>query len=143
MGIASKLLGTGVVRREHTVNGPRFFPVIEYFRDTEIQQLGLATRVDHYVGRLQIPLDHEVPMCVRDGIAHLQKQLENPARLQSFRELIDSDTGDVLHDQVRTPVLVAHIEQTRYPGVTESGKDLPFPEEPGSKRRQKRSVAQK
>src|SRR5215510_6356788 len=62
--IAAKLLGAGVVRRQHPVQCPGVFRGVENFRNSEIEKLGLTVRVDDDVRRLQVPVYDEIPVGV-------------------------------------------------------------------------------
>ena len=106
---------------------------IENFGDPEIEQLRNPVAGDENVPRLDVPMDHHLPMRELDGRADRQEQPQQLGRLEVLpgAKLIDGLPLDELHDVVRESVVGrAAVEQPRDVGVIEARQDLPLIAEP-------------
>ena len=102
-------------------------------RDPEVEELGLPISGDENVGRLEVPVNHEVLVRVLHRGADSAEQpqaLRNRQRL-SIAVLGDRSAIDVLHDEERSAIRQrARIQQSRDVRVLERGEDLLFQLEP-------------
>ena len=82
-------------------------------RNAEIQELRRAALVHQNVRRLDVLVDDEIAMCILDRIRHGTDQLDSTGdiRTRGGAVHIDRLTFDVLHDNVRTPVLIGPAVQ--------------------------------
>ncbi len=107
-GIAAKLLGTGVIRRERAL--PRLGDVfrnphrhgIQKFCDSEIEQHRYAFGCHQNVRRLEIAMHDQALMRVVHGAAHADEQVQSigHAELVRFAITIDVLAFDVIDDQI-------------------------------------------
>jgi hypothetical protein len=70
---------------------------------SKVQQLDRAFFIDQYIRRLQIEVNDQVAVGIRDRIADLQKQLDPLANVESLGVgiLIEMNAIDVLHHEIR------------------------------------------
>jgi hypothetical protein len=107
---AGRLFGSGIFRGERSAEregrtGGR--SGVGQGRDAEVEQLHLPACVHEHVGGLEIAMHDEVRMRVRDGVGHLQEQIEPGGGVEPAlrRVAIDARALDVLEDEVWLPGL--------------------------------------
>ncbi len=73
------------------------------FRDAEIEKFDLAPRRHEDVGWFEIPMDHQVRVCMRDRVAHLQEETEarRDIQISLVAPAIDRLTLHVLEHQIQ------------------------------------------
>ncbi len=134
---AGDLLGRGVLRRQRdtalTGQHRHRFVVAEQLGDAEVEQLDLAAGGDEHVRRLQVAVDDQVGVGVRDRRLDVQEQAD--ARLDAeplvVAVAIDVLAVDVLQHQVGLPgSRDAGVDQPRDVRVRELGQHRPFAAEP-------------
>jgi hypothetical protein len=112
-GLGPYLLRARVLGRHESESGASFRSTslherrVEDLRDPEVQQLHVALWRDQDVGRLEIPVNHEVAVRMLDGTRHGAEELQpafdpEPVPIAVH---VDRDALDVLHDQVRSAIL--------------------------------------
>ena len=97
--------------------------------NAEVEQLRDAGGRDENIRRFEIAVYDQVLMSVGDGAANLTEKLEPFAdrKLTLFRVVIDPLACDVLHDEIRQPVLRSSaVEQASNVRVVERSKNLAF-----------------
>ncbi len=142
--LAAHLLGRGVLGCEHAHAGlrePRLHASVQRVRfeqlgDTEIEQRDLALRGDEEVRGLEVPVDDEVAVRVRDRLAGLLHQPQPLRHAQSpcVAVVVERLAVHVLHREprragVRTGVHHAGVEEPRHVRVIEPSEHAPLDEE--------------
>ena len=143
-GLAADLLRAGVGRREQAQPGPGRLPEgppggvravrLQELGDAEVQELRRTVGGDQDVGRLEVAVDGEVPVGEVDRPADRPHQVDAIAQRHPVDAavLVDGQTVDVLHDEVRPPVVgAAAVEQAGDVRVVEARQDLPLLAHPG------------
>ncbi len=136
-GRAGDLFGSRVVRCQSATADQRelrfLCPALrQELGDSEVEQQGVTFLGHEDVGGLQIAMDHEVGMCVLDGIQHLPEEIEPRRNRQTaiIAERRQRRTGDILQRQVGLSVFgYAGIEQACDVGMTQAREDLAFASE--------------
>ena len=101
--------------------------------DAEVEQLGLAGGGDQDVGCLDVAIDDQALMRIRQGAAHLFHQSDARADAGPVRlaPRVDRLAIDQLHDQVGDAVVgAAGIEQFGDARMIEAGEHAPLEAEP-------------
>ncbi len=134
----AELLGCGVARRQAQLARGLAGRAIEQPRDAEVQQLGPAFGGDAHVGRLQVPMHHQVAMRVRHRGADLAEQRQT--LLQRVRRvgapLGQADALDQLHHHVGPAIgRDVAVDEVRDARVVEPGHDLALDLEARQQRR--------
>src|SRR6185503_10131428 len=132
--LAEQLLGRGIARREsraHVTRQRRDVVTADGQQrgDAEIQQLHLALPGHEDVRRLEIAMDDEIAVSVRDCREHLEEQADAllDAETALFAILIDALAAHVFQNEVRLATgLDAGIEQTRDVRMLQAGQHAPF-----------------
>ena len=91
---------------------------------------------DHHVGRLQIAVDDAFLMCMLDGIADADEEIETVARAESLRVAVlsDGDAFDEFHHEVgASAVGRAGVQHAGDIGVVHQGQGLPLGVEAGQR----------
>ena len=132
--LAADLLGAGVVRREGVM--PRLGQARrrgavggEQRGDAEVEQLGVTGGGDQDVGRLDVAVDHQALVGIRERGAHLLHQSDAGADAGRVRlaPRVDRLAVDQLHDQVgHAVVCAAGIEQLGDARMIEAGEHAPL-----------------
>ena len=135
---AGDLLGRGVLRRQGDAALARQhrhrFVVAEQLGDAEIEQLHLAVAVHEDVRRLQVAVDDQVGVGVRDRRLDVQEEADAclDAEPLVVAVAIDVLAVDVLEHEVGlTGPRDAGVDQPRDVGVRQLGEDRAFAAEPG------------
>jgi hypothetical protein len=79
--------------------------------------------------RLDVAVDHPLPVGVGDGVAHLQEEPQAVGHGQAVPVGVGVDrlAVDVLHDQIRQPFVgAAAVHQPGDVGMVKRGEDLPL-----------------
>ena len=108
-------------------------PIVEQLRDAEVEQLHVAFVGDEDVGGLQIPMDDQPGVRVRDGARHQQEQAQPGANRQLPRVdvFVNRTAFDVLQREVRLAAARdAGVVQPCDVRVIEGGQDLALLGEP-------------
>ena len=128
--LAAELLGRGVARREPSLGEARGVPVrllgVQDLRDPEVEQLRHAGGRDQDVPRLEVAVDEQPLVRVVDRGADVAEEREARRDVESVPAAVlqDVDAVDVLHDEVREPVVRrADVEQARDVRVVERRQD--------------------
>ena len=106
----------------------------EQLGDAEVEQLDLAVVGHEHVRRLQVAVDDQVGVGVRDGRLHVQEQADAllDAEALVVAEAIDVLAVDVLEHQVRlTGARHPGVDQPGDVRVRQPGEDRPLALEPG------------
>ena len=101
----------------------------DQFGDAEVEQLDHTGIGNLDVGRLQIPMDDEIPMQVVNGPANLLKQFDSRRQREPLRiaKLVDGQALDILHHVVRSSVgHVSAIQNARDIRMIQRGEHLTF-----------------
>ena len=132
-GPAEQLLGAGVLRRHEPSRVARLRSGIgvgrQHLRDAEVEQLQRAVGGDEDVLRLQIAMDHEVPVRRLHRQSQDLKQLEPFGQRQALLVAVPADRRALheFHDEERqTFVGRAAVQQPRDVRVVEAGQRLAF-----------------
>ena len=138
-GLAADLLGCRVIGRERPL-GAGCLAVggrVEQAGDAEVEQLRLQAAVrlarDEDVGRLEVAVGDEAAVCVGDGVADLQKQLQPGVDAQPLAvgRVGDGRAVDGLEGEVGLAGgRLAAVEQARDGRVLEPGEDGALAQEP-------------
>src|SRR5690606_27978126 len=112
-GKAADLFGRGVVRRERAVARKRRRAGVgiavwcERPGNPEVEQLDPAFRADQDVGGLDVAVDDQASVSALDGGTDLAEQLEPGTNGEAslITPARDRLSVDVLHDEVRLPVI--------------------------------------
>ena len=136
-GPAADLLRAGACRREQPLvgRGQRRVRRVQQLRDAEVQQLGRAVGGDQQVGRLDVPVHHEVAVRMVDRLAHAQEQAQAGRRVQALHVavLVDGQPVHELHHEVgHTLGVAAPVEQPGDVRVAQPGEDLALGLEPAA-----------
>ena len=107
--------------RRHIPHGPNHVPGLRQsvlpvdllvVGDAKVQQLGLVVLLHDHIGRLDIAVDDVIAVGVTQG----QANLLDHGQFGGYREIaiglndpLQRFTGDELHDDIRKPVLLAHV----------------------------------
>ena len=104
-------------------------------RKAEVEHLDASAGRDANVGRLQIAMHHAVGVGLAERIAQLQPDLHDAIdRQRTVAELRRQRlAGHVLHDDVRTAVLVEHVVHRRDVGVIQRGGHRRFAQQMGDR----------
>ena len=135
---AGDLLGRGVLRRQRDAALARQhrhrFVVAEQLGDAEVEQLDLAVAGHEHVRRLQVAVDDQVGVGVRDRRLDVQEQADAilDAEPLVVAEAIDVLAVDVLEHQVGlTGARDPGVDQPGDVGVGQPGEDRSLAAEPG------------
>nr|WP_326538432.1 hypothetical protein [Pseudorhodoferax sp.] len=118
-GVATRLLGRGVVRGQHTSavacqfgGVARCSIVVQQLGYAEVQQLDLALGIHQHVAGLQVTVHNQLPVRVLHGLQHLRKQLDARAQAQAVAvaPVVDALAVHMLQHQVGLAVV-------RQPGI--------------------------
>ena len=129
-GLAADLLGRGVFRRvepQARDGGFRRRGVIEQLGDAEVEQFHAAVVGDQDVAGLEIAVNDEPCVGVRDRFAHRQEQPQAFAQAEAQRIAVRAQVAavDVFEREERLAVRAgAAVEQARDVGMLEAGEDL-------------------
>ena len=84
---------------------------LEQLGDTEVEQLDLTSDADEHVGRLEVAVNNQVGMRVRDRLQHIEEETETGVDVQPVLVaiVVDALALHVLEHQVR----VARLRYTR------------------------------
>ncbi len=130
--LAAELFGGRILRR-HRADALRrhrteaFFA--DQFGDAEIEQFRMPVAGDDDVRRLDVAMDDEVAMRVRQRAGHPQHQAQPAFHIGQVvaAEIGDRDAFDVFHREERRAVVgFATIDQLRDVRVSQAGKDFLF-----------------
>ena len=103
---------------------------LQQFGDAKIEQLHIATAVHKDVRRLDVPMQHELPVRVGGGVADLQEECEHIVDAAVGEEIVDRHAVDVFHHQVRpSGFRLARVDQARDVRMLESRQRLFLGEE--------------
>ncbi len=132
--LAEQLLGRRVIGRQRAtvllrerrrVAGQHV--VFEQLGDAEVEQLRAAFVVDQHVRGLDVAMDDQVGMRVRDRTEDLQEQPDAPGHIESMAVAVPIDglAPDVLHHQIRlTGRRQAGVGEVGDVGMREAREDL-------------------
>ena len=132
------LFRRGVIRRQRTPAQTgelslcsRLFG-LDKFCNPKVEQLDLTLCGDQDVGRLQIPVNDEMGVCVRNCVTHLQEKAQSRGNIEALfvTPLIDGLALDVFEDEIQD----AHrcrpgIEETSDVRMRKLAEDLAFTNE--------------
>ena len=119
----------GCVRTPGQVGQPRLtvVPGVEQLGDAEVQQPDLAVVRDEDIGRLEVAVDDQPAVRVRDGLHDLEEQAHASTHVQPFLLAVRADgpAGDVFQRQIG-PAFRRHarIVEPRDVRVFERGQDV-------------------
>ena len=135
---AQHLLGCGVLRRVGVGvravavaqrGRRRAGVVVQQPRHAKVQQLGAAAAIHQDVAGLDVPVHHQLPVCVRHRFADLQHQPQTlrHAELPGVGVIAQVQALHPFHDEVGAPLVVnAGVVQARDVRVLQPCADLPF-----------------
>ena len=134
---ARNLLGARVLRSHEGHARPRQLGSARFVRsqqlgDAEVEELRSAVARHEDVGRLEIPMHHQVAVSVGDGPADGTEEIEAAPQVESSSGAVEvqGQALHVLHREVGVPVLGrASVDQAGDRGMLESGQDAAFPTE--------------
>ena len=130
---AAHLFGRGVVQRERAHAGAGLFRRgevgVDEFRDAEVEQAHVAAGRDEDVRRLEVAVDDQVRVRVRDRVADLVEQVEPRFQRKAMRAAVIGDrlAFDVFEREIRLMVVAhARVEQARDVRMRQAREDLAF-----------------
>ena len=126
--IAAELFRTRVFRRQKPIHSLCFVGNIQNLSDTEIQKLRFTVRVDKNVRGLEVAMNDQISMRIRDCITNGKEQHEDGTHIEPCDELVDTRSVHVFHHEVRMSTGVTGVEQVRDAGMVQRCKNLPFSE---------------
>ena len=127
LGGPADLLGGHVGGRPQGPPGGRQGGGVEVLGDPEVGQLDLALAGDHQVRRLEVAVDHAVLVRVVQRVADLDGQVDHLApgeRPALLEDVVEGHPVDVLHREVRGPLVPAEGQEADDVGVAELLEDL-------------------
>ena len=98
---------------------------MERLGDAEVEQASARIAADEDVRRLDVPMDDQVAVRIRDGVAHLTEEIEPLSQARAIRSAVVCDrlALDVFHDGIRPPVgRDSTVEQTCDSGMVEAAR---------------------
>jgi hypothetical protein len=101
-------------------------------REAEVKDLHLSVRRHHDVGRLEVPVDQAAAVRRSESIGDRNRHRD---RLIERQRPVEQTAGerlpfDVLHDEERRPVMVAHVVERADVRMVQAGNRLRFALEP-------------
>ena len=108
---------------------PRYWSRRDHLGDAEIEQFGDPFLGDQNVAGFQIAVHHQVLMRILHRLTDHAEQFQSLPDVQIllFAILRDGQAIDVLHDEVRKPILGrAAIQQSRNKRMLQVRQDLPL-----------------